>query len=269
VSRVPSRELSEARARKVYSLFGYSHPRDIEPHNLAMALNLVVIEAKLDTADARLVCDNSRGIIRLNVAIPEPGRKRFAVCHEIGHWLMHRKVTQLMACTSQDMVAKYKASPEEVEASYFAAELLMPEALVRKRFESTQLSKPSIESTATEFGTTFTATAIRCVDVSEDCCALVVSEQGRIKWWRGSGPFEERLLIDSDSILRSGTGAYELLKGSGGATFLKKEVSLELWAKPKQFLSEELEDEELSDYLIEESFYDSKYNRIVSVLFIP
>ena len=56
------------------------------------------------------------------------GRKRFAIAHEIGHWILHRDISQINACTDADMIDRYKASVPEVEASSFAAELLMPQA---------------------------------------------------------------------------------------------------------------------------------------------
>jgi hypothetical protein len=42
---------------------------------------------------------------------------QFAVAHDLGHWLLHKNVSQVLACTSEDMVAKYKASPPEIEAN--------------------------------------------------------------------------------------------------------------------------------------------------------
>ena len=88
-----------------------------------LALGVLVLEAPLVKADARLIRKGPRGLVRVKHDIPEPGRKRFAVAHELGHWLLHKEQSQVNSCTDQNMVIKYKASAPEVEANYFAAEL--------------------------------------------------------------------------------------------------------------------------------------------------
>ena len=70
-----------------------------------------------------------QGLIRVRQDIPEVGRKRFAVGHEIGHWILHEKISQFLACTTEDLAATYKNSDPELEANYFSSELLMPERL--------------------------------------------------------------------------------------------------------------------------------------------
>lgn len=75
-----------------------------------MALGVLILEGPLDSADARLIRRGAHGLIRVKQDIPESGRKRFAIAHELGHWLLHRNLSQVLACTSEDMVAKYKAS---------------------------------------------------------------------------------------------------------------------------------------------------------------
>lgn len=55
-------------------------------------------------------------------------RQRFTIAHEIGHCILHP--TELLHYDRQEIVhfrAKNLATPAEVEANYFAAELLMPE----------------------------------------------------------------------------------------------------------------------------------------------
>jgi hypothetical protein len=42
---------------------------------------------------------------RLKESLRRP--KRFALAHELGHWLLHRNISQVLACTSENMVAKY------------------------------------------------------------------------------------------------------------------------------------------------------------------
>ncbi len=69
-----------------------------------------------------------------------PGRRRFTVAHEIGHWLLHRnKQNDQVFCRSatvdpqEDQPKSYP--PIESEANHFAAALLMPTPLIRMKYE--------------------------------------------------------------------------------------------------------------------------------------
>ena len=60
-------------------------------------------------------------------------RKRFTMAHEIGHYLLHP--SDALHYDGPDVVYFRSANiskPEEVEANYFAAELLMPEERLTK-----------------------------------------------------------------------------------------------------------------------------------------
>lgn len=87
-------------------------------------------KAKLTGCLARLVRQGKRGIIRTKSGIREDGRRRFAIAHELGHWFLHEKESQVFVCTAEQM-RDYKGSPVEVEANLFASELLMPTCLFR------------------------------------------------------------------------------------------------------------------------------------------
>lgn len=60
-------------------------------------------------------------------------RRRFTIAHEIGHYLLHP--ASLLHYDRPEVVhfrSKNVLGPEEREANFFAAELLMPEELLRK-----------------------------------------------------------------------------------------------------------------------------------------
>jgi hypothetical protein len=67
------------------------------------------------------------------------GRRRFTICHELGHWVMHSVGRQSVFCRSSAVELPEDGDddipdPEE-EASMFAAALLMPPELVRREYE--------------------------------------------------------------------------------------------------------------------------------------
>ena len=204
-----SRTIAEGAAIRLWKRYGFRTVADLELEVLALARGVVVLEGRLDTADARLVRKGNAGLLRVNQAIREPGRKRFAIAHELGHFEIHADQTQLSACSSQDMIADYKGSLPEVEANWFAAELLMPRHLFAAQLGNAFPSFSVVRALASSFGTTVTATALRMVELSDDYCALVVSEGGRIGWWRANGGFRERYWLKSGGELseRSAAGA--------------------------------------------------------------
>jgi hypothetical protein len=197
---------------KLWNRYGFTSPEDLVLEDLAFALGVVVLEGRLDSADARLIRKGDKGLIRVKQDIPEPGRKRFAIAHEVGHWLLHATLSQVLSCTSEDMVDRYKSSAPELEANAFAAELLMPQLLFRKRVGTRAPSPQLLKDLADYFRTTLTATVVRFVEVEEEGCAMVVTENGRIRWWKANERFEG-FWLDAQSEVSPNTVAGAFLKG--------------------------------------------------------
>jgi IrrE N-terminal-like domain len=84
------------------------------------------------------------GLIVVNSAEARewPGRRRFTISHELGHWCMHRGRHEPVYCRSTIVKANEAREPEErpplppheEEANAFAAALLMPARLVREHY---------------------------------------------------------------------------------------------------------------------------------------
>ncbi len=85
----------------------------------------------------------SRGEIWVNRAEGEewPGRRRFTICHELGHWVLHSTGQQALFCrhgqVTEEEVPETRPplEPKEQEANSFAAELLIPARLLREQYE--------------------------------------------------------------------------------------------------------------------------------------
>jgi Zn-dependent peptidase ImmA (M78 family) len=167
-------------------------PGDISIEDIAWARGAVVLEDGLRGADARLIYTPGvlPGIIRVNATLPHVGRRRFAIAHEIGHMELKHNPGSPTECGEKQFVLWYKSqNDQEVEANLFAAELLMPEVMFRKKLEKTIPSLELIETLADEFRTTLTATAIRYIDLCEEQCAIVFSTAGKVVWSRRSQDF--------------------------------------------------------------------------------
>ncbi|MGD0769925.1 MAG: ImmA/IrrE family metallo-endopeptidase [Tepidisphaeraceae bacterium] len=255
-----NRAIATGEASRILKLYGLSSPTDLVLEDLALAMGVLVVEGPLDSADARLVRKGDRGIIRIKSDIPEVGRKRFAIAHELGHWILHRTLSQILACTSEDMLSAYKTSAPELEASYFASALIMPEEFFSKRIEGTTPTAELLGELAQEFRTSLTATALRYVDLRDDYCALVVSENGKVKWWRESRDFKGQFWIDPGTKLSSHTIAAGFFRGEPKPSG-PEPVDLVAWLPDAAGID--------SETIMEEAIPMPRYGQVLSMLWLP
>lgn len=255
-----SKIIAFGEAERIWSLYNFKSPQELILENLAMAMNIVVMEGALNSADARLIRKGKWGIVRLKQNILEPTRKRFAVAHEIGHWQLHPSDSQWHLCTSEDMFASYETNRIEAEANYFASALLMPEHIFGPLLKKQIFSLKTISSLASFFQTSLTATAIRFTDLSQDCCAIVCSKNGKVSWWRGSSYFEKRFWIRCGSNLSQDCLAMDILRDKVSRKCA--EVGINVWSERGYSSGDGL-------YFVEEAFYVSQYNQVLSFLRLP
>ena len=171
-------------AAKLVNEFVVREPKDIRVREIAVSKGALVLEEGLRGAVARLTRGggNKFGIIRIRADISELGRRRFALGHELGHWLLHANLSQIEFCTRKD-IEGYVNSDPELAASAFAASLLMPGKLFRPRCWNFDPDLDLIKDLASDFSTTLTATAARFVEECKADCVAVFSENGIIRRW--------------------------------------------------------------------------------------
>ncbi len=223
----PRETLARAKAREILNYFCVGDASEISVRHFAAHRGAVVLESPLACAEARLVHKNgARAVIRVSNDIPQQGRKRFAVAHELGHWELHRSESQFDLFTGKDAVYSYGKSTLEIEANVFASELLMPESLFRPRCDRSDPSIQVISNLSQEFTTTLTATAVRYVDSCSECCAAVFSKDGKVTWFRCRK--EWGLWIRAGTRIGPNTYARDCFVGSRVPTTMER-VPLESW----------------------------------------
>jgi hypothetical protein len=221
----PDQAQARKTARQIISDLGITAPSEIDVETIAMTRQLLVREGTAEGAEAWLIPGRRHGFVRLRSDISETGRKRFAVAHELGHWELHRGLSQLSYCTAGD-VHGYKGSPAEIEASAFAGELLMPTPL----FGPPCQGKPSLDlvkSLAETFETTLTATAVRFVEESREPCLAIFSKDGKVTWSRRRDGSDSPW-IEPGQPLHIDSVAYDLLHGEAPTPGMKG-VPPEAW----------------------------------------
>lgn len=241
--------------------YGISSPADLCLEDIALTRGVLVKEGPLQGMDARLIRKGNNGLIRVREDIPEYGRKRFAIAHELGHWELHKNVSQLFTCTEKDFMAKYKGSLEEIEANYFAVSLLMPEKHFKAYSQGLPMSLETVKQLADYFMTSLTATARRYTELSEDYCAIVCSEAGQVKWFQGSENFMSCFWISPGCKLNRNTVAGELFSHKGQFETKPEKVDISAWSEKNDCKGQ--------NEFIEESIYMPKYKQVFSLLYLP
>jgi Zn-dependent peptidase ImmA (M78 family) len=173
-------QLSRILVGRVLADLGIKDPDDIDIEAIAAHYDCFVRDGGLSGADGRVYANDKRAIIRVRKDITDIGRRRYIIAHEFGH-VRHKHNLTLSFCSDTDM-ARYESGDAEVEANAFASELLMPHKMLKPLLEGGAPSFEVVEELLQIFRTSFTATAIRLVDLAEDPCAVVWSHGGRIKW---------------------------------------------------------------------------------------
>lgn len=100
----------------------------------------IIYEDFQDEMSGVLVIKNGKPAIGVNRA-HHPNRQRFTIAHEIGHFVLHHKHSNNDVHMDKKWAYFRSSTPSsvevyEVEANQFAAELLMPESLIRQSIEA-------------------------------------------------------------------------------------------------------------------------------------
>jgi Zn-dependent peptidase ImmA (M78 family) len=192
-------------AEQVVADLSISDPADLDVQAIAWELGAFVREEPLDGAAARVARYGEKAIITVSTRLREPGQRRFAVAHELGHLVLHGKDSALCLCLESDLEMNARASrrggaaahDREHDANRFASALLMPTRLLQPRCGG----KPcfaTIESLIEAFKASLTATAIRYIDFCKELGAVVYSQNRRIKWYRPTKDFDLHVKVGDE-----------------------------------------------------------------------
>lgn len=159
--------------------------------DVATKLSVGIEEREIESFDGALVRikGSAVGVIALRRSIREAGRKNFTIAHEIGHLILpgHDDST---VCRAEQVESWARGlSAKELEANQFAAELLMPTAVVTKLIGTREPSFAPCETVAATFGTSLTAATYKFIELSSYPCAVVWSSAGEVRWFKSSRDF--------------------------------------------------------------------------------
>ncbi len=160
-------------------------PEEIDLEEIAFCQGAKVKYRELDGCEAYILADATLG--RAIISIDEranPLRQRFSLAHEIGHWERHRG--QLLVCSKEDIGgsgSRKNGVSREKAANQFAAELLMPEFMLKPILRDyRRFNMHAVRQLASTFNTSKTAMAYRLVEMEKEPCILAAYSKSGYVW---------------------------------------------------------------------------------------
>lgn len=256
---------AERQAQRLLRRFGVRSPDHIRVELFAERLGVEIHKTPLDGATAQLVRRGQRATIFVHDPLPSRGIRRFSVAHELGHLVMNHPspgLDALCAGTPTQPVQGVKRKHES-EANAFAAELLMPGELLRERCKAVAFTLRSAEQIAEEFEVSVAASAIRIVELTDQPCAVVMSEKGAVTWSVRSSTFPQS--IRRRVPVREGSLAWHTF-ATGAVPEGPHAVRADAWLDPREHRTGA---EEGAPRLMEQAIGAQTPGAVLSLLTVP
>ncbi|QJW78719.1 ImmA/IrrE family metallo-endopeptidase [Burkholderia glumae] len=122
--------------------------------------------------------------ISYDEAVGVPGRINFTLAHELGHYFCHRQRQAEFRCGQVDML-HYDSDVSrkmEKEANVFASYLLMPATDFRQQIDGQIVTLDVLSTVADRYETSFTATALKWIEITDEAAMLIVARDEFICW---------------------------------------------------------------------------------------
>jgi hypothetical protein len=193
----------QERAEAIIKGFGIRDPKELDLVAIAMELGMRVEYRPLDGCEATLVGVGERAIATISPS-SYPGRTRFSIGHELGHWQMHRG--RSFMCRVDDVGPNLAAGNTlEREADEFASSLLMPSQLFAPALKPVRsVTFRAVDELARQFECSLLATALRVIRTDNFPCVLTCYRAWGIEWQIRSKSIPVRWAVnpfpDTDSM---------------------------------------------------------------------
>jgi hypothetical protein len=151
--------------------------------------------------DGLYLWNGNRGLIVLNAAGRKPTRLRFTAAHELGHHEMHRHTMPSVLLSDEDVLHEEQTDIEK-EANSFAAELLAPQAALRRELDgrdSASITPVDVVQLMRSYGLSYESTLWRLFNSSvitmPDKDRLTEEGRGRVGQIEAALGFDEKQLF--------------------------------------------------------------------------
>lgn len=245
-------------AQELIKQLGITGPFDIR--DAAAQLGLEIQEEDVDGFEGALVRIKNQpfGIIVIDRNIPETGRKRFTIAHEVGHFVIpyHGQIGAICGTEFVENWSK-RLSPSEEEANQFAGEFLIPSAFVRNEVLEQPPSFEGVRWIADTFQASLTASAYRLMDLTSHAAIVVRSTRKRIEWFKRSTEFDVFVRVDEE--VQEGSCAFDIYHGTSVSNHYER-VPAKLWLSARGIRDDAT--------ILEHSLFLPRYESVLTLLYI-
>lgn len=209
------------RAKDLMSEIGYANPKDFTLDELIRYSDGIPKTESLDNCSGRIVFGKKNAIITIDEKIRFQPKINFIKAHELGHLLLHKKLSRNFFDTDKTIKEWLAKGGHEFEANAFASELLMPSELFKNLIRGQKVNSELIEHCTNFFGVSKTAFFLKYVDHGSYPMAIIYSEKGNVRWVNITEDFVLQFIRVGTRIPYN-TVTMEVFKGA--ETTLKSEI---------------------------------------------
>ncbi|HEY1039516.1 MAG TPA: ImmA/IrrE family metallo-endopeptidase [Bacteroidia bacterium] len=248
-------------AQKLMRECGIDHPTEFPLDMIVFGRGATLIEKPLINSEGRIVFGKEKAIITINSDIAYPGKKRFVIAHELGHYEMHRNVHTVHNDTDATLEF-FQSGNHETEANEFASELLMPESLFKKECTGKKFSPDLLRQLSEKFQTSVTSTAYKYFEIGDHPICLFYSHNNKVRYWKRPDDYQHfivdrtRLSPPEDSVAAEFFTKQKI--------YPKEQSKQQIWKSTWFELKEWENDNDFKIY--EYCIITPKYNTVLSIV---
>lgn len=180
----------------------------IDPFLISDNLGIKFNFRDLDKIEAMFLLKNGKKRIILRDNEYFDNRIRFTVAHELGHYILPWHTEDIFTCYSSDILSFKAYRPQETEANYFAAELLLPTRYLSCDLNNLPYNFETLTDIASKYMVSLSSVAIKAIDFTYEPIGLIFTQDNRVKWTVQS-KYMLRELYSKGTKLNQFTGLYQ------------------------------------------------------------
>ncbi len=177
-------ECARLAAQELLDQFGVESVDHVRVEAFAERLGVELIETELHGADAQLVVGAGRAHILLSDRLTDPAARRWAICHELGHFVLEHDAApaaDLCAPRARCRARRRHRRHQEDEANGFAMVVLMPADELAAVCDARPMTLEACARLAERCSVPLAAAACRITEVTFRICAAVLSKDGTVR----------------------------------------------------------------------------------------
>ncbi|AMP02115.1 hypothetical protein CAter282_4351 [Collimonas arenae] len=169
--------------------------------------------------------------ISYDEAVTVPGRINFTIAHELGHYLLHRKVRDTFQCGVTEMMdyGSLESKRLESQANTFASYLLMPRNDFDDQIKGQEISFELLGHCAERYQTSLTATALKWLEFTAEPAMLVVADHDEFIRWSFCSQSAKRLGAYKSPGEMVPSSALDYLKENTSSSRSPRRVEAGVW----------------------------------------